>query len=89
MDDEDYADNSDGGGMSDMEEYDPDAPSEPVAAAASESKTGSLELEQEAAELAATAEAHAAAAINTPRATEAEPVAPAAAPATVRAWSAL
>ena len=51
MDDEDYADNSDGGGMSDMEEYDPDAPSAPVAAAASESKTGSLELEKEAAEL--------------------------------------
>ena len=50
MDDEDYADNSDGGGMSDMEEYDPDAPSAPAAAPASESKAGSLELEQEAAE---------------------------------------
>ena len=61
-----------------MEEYDPDAPSAPAVVAGSSSGRGSLELEQEAAELAATAEAHAAAVINTPRATEAERVAPAA-----------
>ena len=38
MDDEDYAEDSDGGAMSDMEEYDPDAPS--AAAAGSELEEG-------------------------------------------------
>lgn len=93
MDEEDYLDDSEDGALSDMEEYDPDAPNEPAAAAAVaaaeleegvddeidalESKTGSLTLEQEAAELAATAEAHAVAAIKAPKATGAEPAAPA------------